>query len=144
MSTLCSPVDAARLASLSFTISWSLLRFMSIESVMLSNHLILCCPLLLLPSRFLSIRVFSKESALHIRWPKYYSFSYSISPGMQVPGDKIAVAIEPRKLGRTAFSWILTWGNKDNVDLWGNTDQRVMGIFICWQREVSLHFFLNR
>ena len=63
---------AARQASLSFTISWSLLKLMSIESVMPSNHLILCHPLLLPPSIFPSIRVFSNESALHIRWPKWY------------------------------------------------------------------------
>ena len=71
---------AAPEASLSFTISWNLLKFMSIESVMLSNHLILCHPLLLLPSIFPSIRVFSSEKALHIRWSKYWSFSFSISP----------------------------------------------------------------
>ena len=70
---------AARQVSLSFTISRSLLKFMSIESVMLSNHLILCCPPLLLPSIFPIIRVFSNELALHIRWPKYWSFSI-ISP----------------------------------------------------------------
>ena len=71
---------AARWASLSITNSWGLLRLMSIESVMPSNHLILCHPLLLLPSIFPSIRVFSNESSLHIRWPKYLSFSFSISP----------------------------------------------------------------
>ena len=65
-------------ASLSFANSWSLLKLMSIESVMPSNHLILCRPLLFLPSIFLSIRVFSNESALHIRWPKYWSFTFSI------------------------------------------------------------------
>ena len=65
---------------LSFTISQSLLKCMSIESVMTFNHLILCCPLNLLPSIFPSIRVFSNESALYIRWPKYWSFSFSISP----------------------------------------------------------------
>ena len=70
---------AAREASLSFTISWSLLQFLSIESMMPSNHLILCQPLLLLPSIFPSIRVFSNESALHIRWPKYWSFSITPS-----------------------------------------------------------------
>ena len=64
----------------------SLLRFMSIESVMPSNHLILCCPLLLLPSIFPSIRVFSTESVLHIRWPKYWSFSFSISPYNEYSG----------------------------------------------------------
>ena len=71
------PWTTARQASLSSTISWSLLKFMSIESVMLSNHLFLCCLLLLLPSIFPSIRVFSKESTLHIRWPKYWIFSFS-------------------------------------------------------------------
>ena len=70
---------AARQASLSINNSRSLLKLMSIDSVMLSNHLILCCPLLLLPSSFPSIRVFSNESALHIRWPKYWSFSFNIS-----------------------------------------------------------------
>ena len=65
-----SPWSAARQATLSFTISWSLLKLMTIESVMPSNHLILCCPLLLLPSIFPSIRVFSNESVLCIRWPK--------------------------------------------------------------------------
>ena len=70
-----SPWTAACQASLSITNSQSLLKLMSIESVIPSNHLILCCPLLLLPSIFPSIRVFSNESALHIRWPKYWSFS---------------------------------------------------------------------
>ena len=74
------PWTAARQASLSFIISWSLLKFISIESVMPPNHLILCHPLLLLPSIFPSIRVFSDESALCIRWPKYWSFSFIISP----------------------------------------------------------------
>ena len=75
-----NPWTAACQASLSVTISQSLLKLMSIESVMPSNHLILCCLLLLLPSIFHSIKVFSKESALCIRWPKYWSFSFSISP----------------------------------------------------------------
>ena len=74
------PWTAACWAPLSFTISWSLLRFMSIESVMLSNHLILCLPFLLLPSIFPSIKVFSNESALYSRWTKYWSFSFNISP----------------------------------------------------------------
>ena len=68
----------AQQASLSITNSWTLLKLMSTESVMPSNHLILCHPLLLLPSIFLSIRAFSNESALHIRWPKYWSFSFNI------------------------------------------------------------------
>ena len=74
------PLTVAHQVSLSFTISQSLLKFMSIESARPPNHLILCCPLLLLPSIFPSIRVFSNKSALHIRWPKYWSFSFSISP----------------------------------------------------------------
>jgi len=73
-------------ASLSFTISWSLLKLMFIELVMPFNHLVLCCPLLLLPSVFLSIRVFSSESALCLRWPKYWSFSFSISPSSDYSG----------------------------------------------------------
>ena len=74
-----TPWTAARQASLSIINSWSLLKLMSIELVMPSNHLILCCPLLLPPSIFPSIRVFSNESVLHIRWPKYWSFSFSPS-----------------------------------------------------------------
>ena len=84
--TLCTLWTAAHQASLSFTISWSLLKLMSIESVTPSNHLILCRPLLLLPSIFPSIRVFSNESVLCIRWPKYWSFSFSISPSNEYLG----------------------------------------------------------
>ena len=83
---LCNPWAAARQASLSITNSPSLLKTMSIESVMPSNHLILCHPLLLPPSIFPNIRVFSNESALHIRWPKYWSFSFNISPSNEHPG----------------------------------------------------------
>ena len=81
-----TPWTAACEASLSITNSWSLLKLMSIESVMPSNNLILCCPLHLLSSIFPSIRVFSKESVLHIRWTKYWSFSFSISPSNEHPG----------------------------------------------------------
>ena len=81
-----TPGTAARQASLSFTISWSLLKCISIEWVMPSNYLVLCHPLLLLPSIFPSIRVFSNESALPIRWPKYWSFSFSISPSNEYIG----------------------------------------------------------
>ena len=81
-----TPWTAARHASLSFTTSWSLLKLISLKSVMPSNHLILCHPLLLLPLIFPSIRVFSNESALHIRWPKYWSFSFSISPSNEYSG----------------------------------------------------------
>ena len=81
-----TPWTAACQASLSFTISWGLLKLMSTESVMPSNHHILCRPLLLLPSIFPSIRNFFNESALHIRWPKYWSFSFNISPSNEHPG----------------------------------------------------------
>ena len=81
-----TPWTAACQASLSITNSWSLLKLMFIELVMPSNHLLLCCPLLLLPSIFPSIRVFSNESVLHIRWPKYWSFSFSISPSNEYSG----------------------------------------------------------
>ena len=77
---------AALQASLSFTTSCSLLTFMSTESVMPSNHLILCHPLFLLPSTFPSLRVFSNESVLSVRWPKYWSFSFSISPSSEYSG----------------------------------------------------------
>ena len=81
-----TPRTAARQSSLSITNSQSLLKLTSIESVMPSNHLILCCPLLLLPSIFSSIRVFSKESVLCIRWPKYWSFSFNVSPSNEHSG----------------------------------------------------------
>ena len=84
--TLSAPWTAAHQASLSITNSWSLLKLISIEPVMPSNYLILCCPLLLLPSNFPSIRVFSNESALCIRWPKYWSFSFNITPSNEHSG----------------------------------------------------------
>ena len=84
MSNSMTTRTAARQASLSFTISWSLLKFMSIELMMSSNHLILCCPLFFLPSVFTNVRVFASESALCIRWPKDWSFS--ISPSNEYTG----------------------------------------------------------
>ena len=84
--TLCDPMNRRHQASLSITNSWSSLKLTSIKSVMPSSHLILCCPLLLLPPTPPSIRVFSNESALHMRWPKYWSFSFSISPSNEHPG----------------------------------------------------------
>ena len=81
-----TPWTAAHQASLSITNSWSSPKPTSIESVMPTNHLILCCPLLLLPSIFPSIKVFSNESAFRIRWPKYWSFSFNISPSNEHPG----------------------------------------------------------
>ena len=83
--SFATPWTVAPQASLSITNSWSLLKLMPIESVMPSNHLILCCPLLL-PSILPSIRVLSSESVLHIQWPKYWSFSFSISPSNEYSG----------------------------------------------------------
>ena len=102
-----TPWTTAHQASLSITNTWSLLKLMSTESVMPSNHPILCRPLLLPPSVFPSIRGFSKESALHVRWPKYQSFSFSISPSNEYSGlisfrvdwfDLIAVQGTPKSL----------------------------------------------
>ena len=86
MQLFATPWSAACQTSLSITNSQSLLKLTSTESVMPSNHLILCRPLLLLPSIFPSIRVFSNESVLRIRWPKYWSFSFNISPSNEHPG----------------------------------------------------------
>ena len=106
-STSATPWAAAHQASLSITNLWSLLKFMSIMSVMPSNHLIFCRPLLLLPSIFPIIRVFSNESVLHIRWPKYWSFSFSIGPSNEYSGlisfkmdwfDLLAVQGTPKSL----------------------------------------------
>ena len=84
--SFATPWTVVRQASLSLTNSWSLLTLMFIELVMPSNHLILCHPILLLPSIFPNIRVFSNESALHIRWPKYWRSSFSISPSNEYSG----------------------------------------------------------
>ena len=83
---LCDPVTSALQASLSVTNSWSLLKLMCIAAVMPSSHLILCRPLLLPPSIFPSIRAFPSESVFHIRWPKLWSFSFSISPSNEYSG----------------------------------------------------------
>ena len=107
-----TPWTAAHQASLSITVSWSLLRLMSIESVMPSNHLILCHPLFLLPSIFPSIRVFSNESVL-LRWPKYWSFSFSISPSSEYSGlisfrmDWLDLLADQETLESLGLSWTL-------------------------------------
>ena len=99
-----TPWTTAPQASLSFTISWSLLKLMSIESMMPSNHLILGCPFLLLPSIFPSIRVFYNELALCIRWPTYWSFSFSISPSNEYsdwfPLEFIGLLVQSLRLSR--------------------------------------------
>ena len=102
--TFCNPMGCSTPV---FPISWSLLKFMSIESVMLPNHLILCCSLLLLPSIFPIIRVFYNKSALHIRWSKYWSFSFSTSTSIEYSGlisfridwfDLLAIQVTPKSL----------------------------------------------
>ena len=101
---------AARKAFLSITNSRTLLNLMSIESVMPSNHLILCCPLLLLPSIFQSIKIFSSESVLHISWPKFWSFSFIISPSNEHSGQISFrmdgwISLQSKGLSRV-FSWV--------------------------------------
>ena len=119
---------AACQASLSFTISQSLLKLISIESVMPSNHLILFHPLLLLPSIFSSIRVFSDESALHIRWPKYWRFSVSISPSNEYSelisfGMTGLISLQSKGLSRVFSSTIVLkhifFGTQ--ASLWSNS-----------------------
>ena len=97
------PWTAACQASPSITNSWSLLKLMSIESVVPSNHLILCHPLLLPPSIFPSIRVFSNESVLCIRWPKYWSFSFSISPSSEYSGPISLSTLKACDLGQISL-----------------------------------------
>ena len=117
-----TPWTAARQASLSITNSQSLPKLMSVESVMPSNHLILCRPLLLLPSVFPSIRVFSNKSVLRIRWPKYWSFSLNISPSNEHQGlisfrmdwlDLLAVhgtlKSSPTPQFKSIYSWVLSF-----------------------------------
>ncbi|CAI9154512.1 unnamed protein product [Rangifer tarandus platyrhynchus] len=111
-----TPWTAARQASLSFTISRSLLKFMSIKSVKPSNHLIHCHPLLLLPSIFPSIRVFSNESVLRIRWTKYWSFSFSISSSNEYSG-LISFRIDWFDLQRTLKSLLQHYSSKASI-LW--------------------------
>ena len=123
-----TPWTAAHQASLSITNSRSLLKLKFIKSVMPSNHLILCCPLLLLPSTFPSIRVFSNESVLPIKWPKYWSFSFSISPSNEYSGlisfrmdwlDLLAVQGLSRVFSNTTVQKHQFFGTEsdNNVDL---------------------------
>ena len=105
-----TPWTAAHQASLSITNSWSLLILMSNELVMPSNHLILCLPLCLLPSIFPSIRVFSSESVLPIRWPKYWSFSFNINPSNEYSG-----------LISFRMDWLISWQSKGLSRVFSNT-----------------------
>ena len=103
-----TPWTAACQASLSITNSWSLFKLKSIESVMPSNHLILCCPLLLLSPIPPSIRVFSNESTLRMRWPKYWSFSFSIIPSKEIPGLISFRVLVLQRRQATFVKWFLT------------------------------------
>ena len=133
VSDSATPWTAAHQFSPSITNSWSLPKLLSIESVMPSNHLILFCPLLLLPSIFPSIKVFSNESALHIRWPKYWSFSFDISPSNKHSGlisfrmDWLSKGISRargrvwggrREEGSGWGAWVYLW--RIHFDVWQN------------------------
>ena len=117
--------------SLSFTVPWSLLKFMSIESATLSNHLILCCPILLLPSLFPIIRVFSNESALCIRWPKYWSLSPCICSSMNIRGWfplglTGLISLQSKGLSRVFFSTTV-WKHQfcgSQPSLWSSSHMR--------------------
>ena len=138
------PWTAARQASLSFTISRSLRKFMFTELVMPSNHVILCCPLLLPPSIFPSIRVFSHEPVLHIRWPKFWSFNFSISPSNEYSGlipfrmdwlDLLAVQgtltslLQHHNLKTSSLSLLYGPTLTSVHDYWKN--------HLCWQSDIS-------
>ena len=125
---LCHPMDCSRAGSPVLQYFLVFLRFMSVESVMLSNHLILCHPLLLLPSVFPRIKVFSNMSAPHIRWPKYWSFSFSISPSNEYSGlisfkidcfDLLAVQEALKSLSNTTVWKHQSFGTQ--VSLWSNS-----------------------
>ena len=154
--TLSTPWTAAHQALLSFIISQNLLKFMSIELVMPSNHLILCRPRLLLPSIFPSIRVFSSESVLRIRWPKYWSFSFCISPsnessglisfridwfdllaGEKSPGDsqQSSPTSQFRSISSSALSLLYGPTVPSIHDCW--TNDSLDSLDLCWQSNVS-------
>ena len=151
-----TPWTAARQASLSITNSQSLFKFMFIESVMLFNPLILCRPLLLPPSIFHSIRVFSKESVLCIRWPKYWRFSFSISPSNEYSGlisfridwlDLLAVqetlksliqhhSSPTHQINSSALTFLYSPTLTSIYDHWNN--QSIDYMDLCWQSNVSV------
>ena len=133
-----TPWTAASQASLSITNSWSLLKFMSLESVMPSNHLNLCCPLLLLPSIFPRIWVFSNELVLHIRWPKYWSFRFSISPSNEYSGlisfrmDLLDILAVQRTLNLES-SWTPQFKNISSLVLRFLYSPTLTSILDCWK-----------
>ena len=152
MSTLCDPMDWSSHASLSITNSRSLIKLTSIDSMMASNHLILCHPLLLPPSIFPSIRVFSNESALRIRWPKYWSFSFNISPSNEYSGlnflrmdwlDHLSVqgilksspTPQFKSINFSVLSFLHSTTLTSIPDHWKNHSLDQMDL--CWQSNVS-------
>ena len=140
-----TPQTTARLASLSLTISWSLPKFMCIALVMPSNHLILWCPLLLLPSIFPSIRDFSNESAVHIRWPKYWSFS--ISPSIEylrltglisLPSEELSEVFSSTTVQRHQFFGTLpSLQLSSHRHMWPQEDHSLDYTDLCQQSNVS-------
>ena len=148
--TFVTPWTEARQAPLSFIISQSLLKFMSIESVMPHNHLILCRPLLLSPSIFPSIRVFSNESALRLMWPKYWSFSFSISPSNEYSGltswiltglislmnsQESSPALQFKSINSLALSLLYSSTLTSIHDYWKNHSFDYTSV--CWPSSVS-------
>ena len=144
-----TPWTAARQASLSFTISWTLLKLMSIESVIPSNHLILCRPLHLMLSIFPSIRVFASESVLYIRWPKYWSLSFSISPSNDYSGlisfrmdwfdllivqGTMSTTVQKHNFSALSFLYSLTLTSIH--DYWKN--RGFDSTNLCWKSNVSI------
>ena len=123
-----TPWTAAHQAYMSITNSWSLLKLRSIESVMPFNHLILCHPLLLLPSIFPSIGVYSSESALHIRWPKYWSFSFSITPSNEYSG-----------LISFGIDWLISQQSKGLSRVFSNTAFQKHQFFSAQPSSQSIH-----
>ena len=153
MSNSVTARTAACQAPQSFTGSWTVFRLMSIESVMLSKQLIICLPFALLPSIFPSIRVFSNELGLHIRWPKYWSFSFSISPSNEYSGfyffridwfdlfafqviQESPIARHFKSVNSLEFSLLYGPTLTSLHDYWKNYSFDYMDL--CWQSEVSV------
>ena len=153
MSDSVTPWITARQVSLSITNSWSLLKLMSIESVMPSSHLILCCPLLLLPPIPPSTRVFSNESTLHMRWSKYWSFSFSISPSNEHPGlISFRMDIVPMNRRKTKSNlnhyllstyWTYIFNASRCIRNWISKDKYNHNIAAEWRGLFKLHIFLS-
>ena len=152
MSDSATPWTAAHQVSLSITNSQSLLKLMSIESVMPSNQLILCCPLLLPPSIFPSIRAFSSESVLHIRWPKYWNYSFSISSSNEYSGlisfkmewldlleskglSKSSPTSQFKRINSSVLSFLYSPTLTSIHDYWKNHSSDWADL--CWQSNVS-------